>query len=143
MKEEAKRWFDFALEDLKLAELAMKEEIYNQVCFHSQQCVEKILKGYMILKGEIYPKSHKLADLLSKIQESPFDPLKDEILLLDRFYIPTRYPDALPGTLPEGLPSKEDAEEALNTAKEIFKIIKRELEEGTNNIQRGCYEDKN
>jgi len=83
----------------------------------------------MILKGEIYPKSHKLADLLSKIQDSPFDPLKDEILSLDRFYIPTRYPDALPGTLPEGLPSKEDAGEALNTAKAIFKLIKRELEE--------------
>jgi HEPN domain-containing protein len=129
MKEEAERWFDFALEDLKLADLAMKEEIYNQVCFHAQQCVEKILKGYLILKGQMYPKSHKLADLLSKIQESPLDPLKDEILSLDRFYIPTRYPDTLPGTLSEGLPSKKDAEEALNTAKEVFEIIKRELGE--------------
>jgi len=129
MKEEAERWFEFALEDLKVAELAMEEEIYNQVCFHAQQCVEKILKGYLILKGEIYPKSHKLADLLSKIKESLFDPLKNEILLLDRFYIPTHYPDALPGTLPEGLPSKKDAEEALNTAKEVFKIIKKKLEE--------------
>ena len=129
MKEEVKRWFDFALEDLKLAELAMKEGIYNQVCFHAQQYVEKILKGYLLSKGEIYPKSHKLADLLLKIQESPFDTLKSEILSLDRFYIPTRYPDTLPGTLPESLPSKKDAEEALNIAKEVFEIIKKKLEE--------------
>ena len=28
----------------------------------------------------------------------------------DRFYIPTRYPDEIPGSLPEGLPNKKDAE---------------------------------
>jgi len=52
MKEEAKRWIEFAGEDLKIAELALKEKLYNQACFHSQQCVEKILKGFIIFKGE-------------------------------------------------------------------------------------------
>lgn len=37
-------------------------------------------------------------------------------MLLDRFYIPSRYPDALPGTLPDGLPSRDDAKEARQTA---------------------------
>src|SRR3972149_7110635 len=96
MKEEAKRWIDFAGEDLLVAELTLKEGINNQVCFHSQQCVEKVLKGFIIFKGKIHPQSHKLADILSKIPKSPFDDLRDEILLLDRFYISTRYPDALP-----------------------------------------------
>lgn len=67
MKEEVKRWIDFADEDLRMAELALKEGIY------------------------------------SKIPKSPFDEIKEKLLLLDRFYIPTRYPDALPGMLPEGL----------------------------------------
>ena len=31
---------------------------------------------------------------------------------LDRYYLPTRYPDALPGMAPEGLPTRQDAEEA-------------------------------
>jgi len=128
MKEEAKKWIDFAGEDLSMAELALREGINNQVCFHSQQCVEKILKGFIILKGEIHPQSHKLADILSKISKSPFDNLREEILLLDRFYIPTRYPDALPGMLPEGLPSEDDAREALNTAKKVFEIARIELE---------------
>jgi HEPN domain-containing protein len=128
MKKEVKRWIDFASEDLLMAELALKEGINNQVCFHSQQCVEKVLKAFIISKGEIHPQSHKLADILSKISESLFNDLRDEILLLDRFYIPTRYPDALPGMLPEGLPSEKDAKEALNTAKKVFEIAKKEME---------------
>ncbi len=122
MKEEGKRWIDFAGEDLKMAELAFEEQINNQVCFHFQQCVEKILKGFIIVQGKIHSQSHKLADILSKIEKSPFDEMREDILLLDRFYIPTRYPDALPGSLPEGLPNKENAEEALEVAKKIYKL---------------------
>ncbi|MEW6680598.1 MAG: CRISPR-associated helicase Cas3', partial [bacterium] len=42
----------------------------------------------IISKGKIHPQSHKLADILSKIDKSPFDDIRDDILLLDRFYIP-------------------------------------------------------
>ena len=40
------RWLAFAKDDLRIAELAMSEGIYNQVCFHSEQCVEKVLKAW-------------------------------------------------------------------------------------------------
>lgn len=39
------RWLEFARQDLQMAGLAFNEEIYNRVCFHSQQCVERCLKG--------------------------------------------------------------------------------------------------
>ncbi|MCX7017993.1 MAG: HEPN domain-containing protein [Candidatus Sumerlaeota bacterium] len=39
------RWLEFARQDLQMAELALNEGIYNQVCFHSQQYVEKCLKA--------------------------------------------------------------------------------------------------
>jgi len=128
MKEEAEKWINFASEDLKMAELALKEKIYNQTCFHSEQCVEKILKGYIIFRGEIYPHTHKLIDLLSSISEVTFKDLREEIFLLDRFYIPTCYPDALPGTLPEGLPTEKDAKEAIETARWVFEKVKKEME---------------
>jgi len=32
--------------------------------------------------------------------------LRDDLMQMDAFYIPTRYPDALPGSLPEGLPDE-------------------------------------
>ena len=44
MKEAASRWLEFAREDVQMAELALDADVYNQVCFHAQQCVEKCLK---------------------------------------------------------------------------------------------------
>ncbi|MFO7541160.1 MAG: HEPN domain-containing protein [Chloroflexota bacterium] len=41
MKEDSLLWLRFASEDLQIAEFALEEQIYNQVCFHSQQCAEK------------------------------------------------------------------------------------------------------
>jgi HEPN domain-containing protein len=128
MTEEADRWFLFAREDFRMAELAMKEGMYNQVCFHAQQCVEKVLKGFITHKGDIHPQTHKLADLLSYLPPSPFDELRDEILILDRFYILSRYPDALPGSLPEGLPSNKDAKESLESARMVLTRVEEELE---------------
>jgi HEPN domain-containing protein len=46
-------WLAFATEDLQMAELALREGIYNQVCFHSQQCVEKCLKGLLADLGRL------------------------------------------------------------------------------------------
>lgn len=129
MRDEVKNWLDFAYEDLRMAELALKEKIYNQVCFHSEQCVEKVLKAIIIYSGRIHPPSHKLVDLLTYLGKSIFDDLKEEIILLDRFYIPTRYPDALPGSLPEGLPDEDDAKKALDTARLVLDKAKKELKD--------------
>ena len=128
MREEVEKWINFASEDLRMAELALKEKIYNQACFHSEQCVEKMLKAFIIFQGKSYPQTHKLTDLLSLVPEGTFNDLREEIFLLDRFYIPTRYPDALPGTLPDGLPSEKDAKEAIETARLVFEKVKEEVE---------------
>lgn len=128
MKKDAERWIRFACEDLRMAELALAEGIFNQVCFHAQQCVEKLIKGFIGYKGQVHPQTHKLIDLLSVIPKSLLNELRNDILLLDRFYILTRYPDALPGSLPEGLPVKVDAEEAIGVAKVLFERIQEEIE---------------
>ena len=122
-------WVEFAVEDLKMAKLAMKEKIYNQVCFHSQQAVEKIFKGYLETKNVLPPKTHKLTDLISLINNGIIKKFKNEIILLDRFYIPTRYPDALPGSLPIGLPKEKDAKDSLETAIKIVKELRDKIKE--------------
>jgi HEPN domain-containing protein len=43
MNKTVEYWLTFAHEDLRMAELSIREEIYNQTCFHSQQCKELIL----------------------------------------------------------------------------------------------------
>ena len=127
MNNPADPWIAFAREDLRMAELAMHEALYNQVCFHCQQGVEKAVKGLLIHQSQTPPRSHRLADLLGLLEPSPFTETTSELQLLDRFYIPTRYPDALPGHLPEGLPDVEDAREALSTARQAFAAIEAAL----------------
>ena len=119
----SKAWYSFAVEDLKMAKLAMKEGIYNQVCFHSQQAVEKSIKSYLEFNGVVPPKTHKLADLISITRNGIFKSIKENIILLDRFYIPTRYPAALPGSMADGLPSKEDALASFKTAEDTVKKV--------------------
>jgi len=120
---EADRWLGFARQDLRIAELAMSEGLYNQVCFHSEQCVEKVLKSWLAEKGKKIPRTHSMADLLILIPADALADMAEEILLLDRFYIATRYPDALPGSLEEGMPSKDEAQESLDLAKRVLENI--------------------
>ena len=117
MKTSGDRWLEFARQDLQMAELAMNEGIYNQVCFHSQQCVEKCIKGLMTDLGKTPPRTHSIVDLLEQLPPDCLKNLHEELAQLDIFYIPTRYPDALPGSLADGLPGKEDAEEAIAAAR--------------------------
>jgi HEPN domain-containing protein len=130
MNEQSKRWLQFAREDLKMAELAMQARIYNQVCFHAQQCAEKAIKSLMTDQGQLPPRTHLLGDLLALLHPNPLASFALEVQLLDRFYIPTRYPDALPGSLPEGLPDETDAQEALATAQralnQVTQLVERE-----------------
>lgn len=45
-KFEFSTWVHFAEEDYLSAKVLFEEEIYNQVCFHAQQSVEKMLKAF-------------------------------------------------------------------------------------------------
>ena len=126
---EAARWLDFAREDLILAEAALERAIDNQACFHAQQGVEKALKGFLRSRQRSVPKTHMLRELLAACQrrDKRFVALKEVCLRLDRYYIPTRYPDALPGMAPEGLPTHRDAQEALDLLREALKWVEARL----------------
>ncbi|PIX77477.1 MAG: DNA-binding protein [bacterium (Candidatus Ratteibacteria) CG_4_10_14_3_um_filter_41_18] len=124
-------WFDFAREDLIVAKASFKEKVYNQVCFHCQQGTEKMLKGFLKSKKQNLPKTHfleELIELCSNINHQ-FKSLKSRCSILDRYYILTRYPDAIPGMLSEGLPEKKDAEEALETLRKIMDFVEKKLKE--------------
>jgi len=120
MSEASKRWLDFAYQDLRMPELAMRETLYNQVCLKAQQCAEKAIKEPQAHQGQTPPRTHRLADLLGLLDLNPFAEQQFEVQLLDRFHIPTRYPEALLGSLPEGLTNAQDAKEALTIAKQIM-----------------------
>jgi HEPN domain-containing protein len=130
MSDMADRWLAFAREDLRVAEIVLGEGIYNQVCFHAQQCIEKALKSALAREGRVPPRIHSITDLLRALPADWLAEWRDDIAGLDDYYIPTRYPDALPGTLPEGLPGRIEAEEALVLARIVLDKMEQIVSEG-------------
>ena len=124
---EALDWIRFAREDLRVAEWAISVEIFNQACFHAQQCVEKVLKAWLCHCGTLPPRTHQLSLLLALLPDEVLADVRLEITLLDRFYIPTRYPDALAGALPDGLPDVRDSREALEVARAVLQQAERQI----------------
>ncbi len=127
MSESTERWMAFASEDLQMAQFALSAGIFNQVCFHSQQCVEKLLKASLASLGRTIPRTHSITDLVEKLPKDWFSDLRDELAALDDYYIPARYPDALPGSLPEGLPGQSDAEQAISLARSALDEARRKI----------------
>ena len=122
-------WMDFAREDLRVAELALTDGLYNQVCFHAQQGVEKALKAFLKSRQQSVPRTHALTELLTLCRgiEHGAERLEFACEQLDQYYLPTRYPDALPGMGPEWLPMRQDAEEALELLRTALKWVEERL----------------
>ena len=86
-----------------------------------------MLKAWLRHLGTLPPRTHQLSLLLALLPDDVLADLRIEITLLDRFYIPTRYPDALAGALPAGLPDETDAKEALAVATSVLRRAERRL----------------
>jgi HEPN domain-containing protein len=118
-------WVRLAQRDLEAAEHLLKGRYLSHSCFLCQQCVEKVLKGFLVLRAETYPKSHQLPYLLSLCEEinRAFSKFAEECETLDPYYIPLRYPD-MTGISPTAAdPNINDAKEALHLAKKVFKFV--------------------
>ena len=63
------------------------------VCFHAQQCVEKYLKAILSLRGIDFPKTHNIAELVSRLPKnvSLCFSIHEQELLTDYATV-TRYP---------------------------------------------------
>jgi len=129
---ESRRWFQQARWDLSAAQLLADNGYFNLACFHSQQSAEKALKAFLILQGARDIHGHAVAQLCD--DASGFDPafraLRRRGALLDKHYIPTRYPNGLPGGLPAEAYGPEDARSAAEIAEEILRAVGQRLAEG-------------
>jgi HEPN domain-containing protein len=91
-----KEWLERANEDLLMAKSAVRRKtpLTYGATFHSQQCVEKIIKAILISRNINFPRTHDLAALgqLSK-QSGVILPLSDDSLdLLSGYGVESRYP---------------------------------------------------
>jgi len=122
--EMAKEWLKSSSFDLEnISYIIEVEHLTGVVAFHAQQAIEKSLKAYLAYNEIDIPKTHKLQNLLGKV-DIEFE-VDDNILqLMDKLYIDSRYPGDL-GLLPYGQPTLEDAKEFYESAQTVFEKICR------------------
>lgn len=97
MTETVREWVAKAEGDFATArrELSAKEEPnFDAVCFHAQQCVEKLMKAVLIANGVTPPRTHDLAELNRLITEIKGDWASNlaEVRFLSRAAVEFRYP---------------------------------------------------
>jgi HEPN domain-containing protein len=123
---EALRWFKQSERDLDDAKFLASGNRFNSCCFLAQQAAEKAIKAFLYLQGTEFVWGHSVVELCDDAShfDSRFSLLKKPAASLDKYYIPTRYPDGLPGGLPADAFQKEDSEMAIDKAIKIIECVK-------------------
>jgi HEPN domain-containing protein len=132
---EALRWLKTGEDDLDAAVVLRKNGKFPHACFYAQQAAEKALQAVWYYR-DADPWGHsirKLIEDLGNVDVSLYDRLKSLLragTVLDRFYIPTRYPNGLPELTPGEAYLEEDAEECIRQANQILAAVKSLLPVG-------------
>lgn len=129
---EGRRWLKQAEHDLEAARYNRQGGFHAVACFYAQQAAERALKAFLFAQGELVVIGNSVAELCQGCAgyEERFRELTGRIGKLDRFYIPTRYPDGLPGGVPAEVYGEEDASEAIALASETVEVVRGLLKDG-------------
>ncbi len=129
---DTQRWFRQSEDDYRFVKWLKSEgDFFDKGCFMAQQSGEKALKSCLYATGKRRVIGHSLyemADKLSK-QDSRFKKIISESKRLDRYYIPTRYPNGIPGGSPFQVFDKEDLNKAFEDLKMIVESCRQFLED--------------
>jgi HEPN domain-containing protein len=97
MNSVVKEWIAKAQEDFAVASRELRvgrTRSNNAICFHAQQCVEKLMKALLIQLGEHAPKTHDLLALdgLLSARDPSWSASAAELRLLNQGAVEFRYP---------------------------------------------------
>ncbi len=127
--EEGRRWLEQAEEDLKWARDLAERGGYHIACFLAQQVGEKALKAFLYAQGEEIVLGHSIERLCRSAArwEGLFDERVKRWAILDGYYVPTRYPNSLPDSIPARVYTQDAAREAVRLAEEIVTQVQKLL----------------
>jgi HEPN domain-containing protein len=126
---EAKRWWLTAQDDLEAAKTMHQAGKFSHACFLSQQSAEKAMKA-LWFDIDSDPWGHSVQKLVLQFpQQDLLRNIQDwltKAAYLDKFYIPTRYPNGLPDLIPSQVYNAQDSTQAIERA-EFFLEESRKL----------------
>lgn len=126
MASRAQDWLDQARRDLDHARHDVESDYHEWACFSAHQSAEKALKAlYQHLGGEAWGHSTKrlMEELSTHLDVTP--DLVDAARILDRFYIPTRYPNGFDDGKPADYYIQKDSQQAIDCAETIVRFCAR------------------
>ncbi len=112
--------------DLESAEELFRVEKYGRVTFLAEQCVEKIIKAFLLCRGVEIVKKHDitplLVDTLTEEEIGEFDNVIRYSKLLELEFPRSRYPIPTDDGIfsPTKDYTREDAEESIRKARFVF-----------------------
>jgi HEPN domain-containing protein len=128
-KAEADRWLAQAEEEYMDAELLMRARRYYLSLYLCQQSAEKALKAFIYFKEQEPVFSHSISVLVNVA--AALDPDFESLASakrLDDYYIPTRYPNGLPGDIPSRyFNDEEEVKRALTLSGKVLELAKRKI----------------
>jgi HEPN domain-containing protein len=118
-------WLQFSKEDLMAADVLFRSGIYNQVCFHAQQSIERSIKAFLFSKDIDVPRICRINDLLKVAVpvDNRLEKFQEKAKWIDKYYASTRYPDTPEDDMPLKRPGSEEAKKALRIAKTFYDYI--------------------
>lgn len=122
---EALRWYLQGAKDRRTAEKNGRAGDFEVSCFLFQQAAEKILKAFLLLRGERRVVAHSTHALRQACEalDMRFSSLREPCLELDPYYLATRYPFALPGGTPYEFFSLQHAQRAADAFEEVYRLV--------------------
>lgn len=102
---------------------------YHIACFLAQQVAEKALKAYLYGQGEDVVPGRSVERLCqaAAVYDPAFTEKGASWSVLDGYYVPTRYPNTLPDSIPARVYTQHAAREAVAMATEVVDFVEQRL----------------
>lgn len=123
MKDETKKWLDYADENLRSARLLLDSELFNPCLQNVQQAVEKMLKALLVESTKKIKKTHSINELVNILNKHGLnvDMTEDDCDLLDSIYLPSKY--LLGSILPDFEPDLQTCRKCVALAERVWDSV--------------------
>ena len=128
--ETARRWLGQAEHSLTVTRVLLEQNLWSDVCFHSEQTAQMGLKAFLYLRGHRPILVHAVSELALQCSEEDSDFLIfiDQSAEIEEYYLSTRYPDAVASpAIPFEMFTEQQAMEALGYAERIVEVVRAKI----------------
>ena len=122
-------WFRQAEADLRHARNSLEDGDFEWSCFAAQQSAEKALKAVFQKLG-MDAWGHTLTALIGNLPPAvtqPSERLINYARMLDKHYLPTRYPNGFASGAPTDFYTEEEARNAVQHAEAILEFCRDQI----------------